>query len=149
MYGAGALRLRSLFVIFATRYVARLEVGSARSAAVVAVLDLELLAVLLREARDERRSSPAAVRLRRELRAAVPVLLGDERLDLALAVDDEPERDALHATGGEPERELRPDERRHVVADDAVEHAPRALRVVEVLVELARAMRRPSGRRSS
>jgi hypothetical protein len=38
----------------------------------------------------------------------------------------------------EPERELAPHERRHVVADDAVEDAAGALRVVEVLVELAR-----------
>ncbi len=75
---------------------------------------------------------------RRASDAAVPVLLGDERFDLALAIDDEPQRDALHAPGAQPERELGPHERRHVVADDPIEHAARALRVVEVLVELAR-----------
>ena len=59
----------------------------------------------------------------REGGAAVPVLLGDERLDLALAVDDEAERDALDAPGAEAEGELAPDQGRHVVSDDAVEHA--------------------------
>ena len=48
----------------------------------------------------------------------------------------------LHAAGREAERELRPDERRDVVADDAIEDAASALRVVEVLVELARVRRR-------
>ena len=40
--------------------------------------------------------------------------------------------------GAQAERELGPDQRRDVVADDAVEHAARALRVVKVLVEVAR-----------
>ena len=48
------------------------------------------------------------------------------------------ERDRLHAPRRQAERELRPDERRDVVADDAIEHAASALRVVEVLVERAR-----------
>jgi hypothetical protein len=67
----------------------------------------------------------------------VPVLLGDEALDLALAVHDEAERYGLHAPGRQAERELGPHERGDVVADDAVEHAAGPLRVVEVVVELA------------
>ena len=64
--------------------------------------------------------------------------VGLERFDFALAIDDQPQRDGLHAAGREAERELRPHEGRDVVADDAIEDAAGALRVVEVGVELAR-----------
>jgi hypothetical protein len=100
----------------------------------LAVLNLELPAIAAGgEPRDERGVLRAG-----EADAHVPVLLGDERLDLALAIDDEAERHRLHPPGRQAEGELRPDQRRDVVAHDPVEHAPGALGVVEVLVELAR-----------
>jgi hypothetical protein len=70
----------------------------------------------------------------------VPVLFGDEGVDLALAVDEEAEGHRLDAAGGEAEGELGPDQRRDVVADDAIEDAASALGVVEVVVELARVL---------
>ncbi|MFT3772551.1 MAG: hypothetical protein QM820_44740 [Minicystis sp.] len=70
--------------------------------------------------------------------ADVPVLLGLEGADLALAVDDEAQGHRLHAAGREAEGELRPDQRGDVVAHDAIENAPGALGIVEVLVELPR-----------
>ena len=86
----------------------------------LAVLDLELLAVLLREATEEW----CLVSLdRHEAHAAVPVLFGLECLDLALSVHDETERDALHTTRGETEGQLRPDEGGDVVADETIELA--------------------------
>src|SRR5262249_27116978 len=122
------LALRDLGDVIASALEARPHRGSR-----VAVLDFELLAVGLDEAADETRTLLAY-----EAHADVPVLFRNERFDLALAIDDEPKGDRLHATGGEAERELRPDEGRDVVADDAIEDAARALRVVEVVVELAR-----------
>ena len=63
---------------------------------------------------------------------------GDERHPLALALDDEPRRDRLHAAGGEPLHHLPPEDRRDLVAVEAVEDAARLLRVDEALVDLAR-----------
>src|SRR6185503_2584745 len=67
-----------------------------------------------------------------------PVLLGREGEDLALALADDAHGDGLHAPGGEPAAHLLPQERRELVADQAVEHATRLLRLEAVLVELPR-----------
>ena len=66
----------------------------------------------------------------------LPVLLRDEGADLPLALDDQSHRDRLHAPRREPARDLRPQQRRDHVADDAVEEAPRLLRVDAGDVEL-------------
>jgi hypothetical protein len=47
--------------------------------------------------------------LRLELGVERPVLDRDERLDLALAVDDQPDRHGLHAPGREPALDLLPE----------------------------------------
>src|SRR6185295_12089288 len=62
------------------------------AARLLAVADDRLLAVDAREARGERRRQVG-----RELGAQVPVLLGDERVDLVLPLADHLERDRLHA----------------------------------------------------
>ena len=68
----------------------------------------------------------------------VPVAGGDEGAALALALDDEPHGDRLHAPGGEALHDLLPEHRRDLVAVEPVEDAPRLLRVDEPLVDLAR-----------
>jgi len=103
------------------------------------IVDGELLVPARYEARDERVAAGGSAAVGcSEGGPAVPVLDRDERLDLALAVDDEAQGHALHASGAEAECELAPDQGRDVVTDDAVEHPPAPLCVVEVLVERAR-----------
>jgi hypothetical protein len=76
-----------------------------------------------------------------------PVLLGDERADLVLAVDDHPQRDRLHPAGGDARRHRAPQHRRQPVADDAVHGPARLLGVDERGVEVARRLEgRPDGR---
>jgi hypothetical protein len=137
--GGGGVSLALALGDLGDREASLLEIA-ARLARFVAVLDGQLLAVARHEAADEGlgRLLLAGAGSGAERRAAVPVLLGDERLDLALTIDDEPQRDALHAPGAQAEGELAPDEGRHVVSDDAVEDPPAPLGVVQILVELAR-----------
>ena len=61
-----------------------------------------------------------------------------ERPPLALALDDEPRRDRLHASGREAAHDLLPEHRRDLVAVEAVEDASRLLRVDEPRVDVAR-----------
>ena len=68
----------------------------------------------------------------------VPVVGGDERHALALALDDEARGDRLNAPGGEALHDLAPQHRRDLVAVEAIEDAPRLLRVDQALVDLAR-----------
>ena len=73
-----------------------------------------------------------------ERHVEIPVFLGLEDLDLVFAVDDHAGRDRLHAPGGKAPADLAPQQRRELVADDAVENAARLLGVDQVLVDLAR-----------
>ena len=57
---------------------------------------------------------------------------------LAFSVDDEAKGDALYPPCAQAEGELAPDQGGDVVSHDSVEHPSTALRVVQVLVELAR-----------
>ena len=68
----------------------------------------------------------------------VPVLGGDERHPLALALDDEPRGDRLDAPGRQALHHLAPEDRRDLVAVEAVEDAAGLLRVDQALVDLAR-----------
>ena len=87
-------------------------------------------------------TSRASKRFRIERRVEVPPLGGAERHPLALALDDEPRRDRLHAAGGEPAHDLLPEDGRDLVAVEPVEDAPRLLRVDEPLVDVARLVER-------
>ena len=70
-----------------------------------------------------------------EPREDLPVLLGDEALDLTLAIDDELERDGLDAAGAQAPADLFPEQRADLVADQPVEHAAGLLRVDHLHVD--------------
>ena len=67
-----------------------------------------------------------------------PVFLRHERADLIFAVHDQPRRHRLHASGGKPAPHLFPEERAELIADDAVKHAARLLRIDQILIDRAR-----------
>src|SRR6185436_2804871 len=97
------------------------------------VRNLGLLPVDLRQLRGKGRR-----RIRGELRGERPVFDRNERFDLFLAVDDHLHRHRLHAPRGEAAADFVPQQRRELVADEAVEHAPGLLRVDLVHIDLAR-----------
>ena len=98
---------------------------------------LIVVAALLEQLRFElRRLRPG------EPREDVPVLLGHERLDLALAVAHQLQRDRLHAAGAQAAADLVPEQRADLVADQPIEHAARALRRDHLLVDGARVLER-------
>ncbi len=66
-----------------------------------------------------------------ERRQQVPVLGRGERHALALALDDEPRRDRLHASGREAARHLLPQDGGDLVSVQPIEDASRLLRVDE------------------
>ena len=84
----------------------------------LAVGDLGLLAVDLVELRreDDLRSEL------RQLGRDRPILPRNEGADLALAVDDQPHGNRLHAAGREAAADLRPQQRRDLIADQPVEN---------------------------
>src|SRR2546429_8201485 len=108
-------------------------------ARVCAIVYLELVALLLDALGGERLAGVV-----RERRLERPVLLRFERLDLALAIDDEAERDRLDATRRKPVADLLPEERRHRVPDEPVDDSAGLLGVHQVLVDVARGLERPS-----
>ena len=57
-----------------------------------------------------------------------PVLLGIERLDVPLPLDDQAHRHRLHPAGRQATRHLLPQQRRHLVSDEAVQNPPGLLR---------------------
>ena len=58
-----------------------------------------------------------------------PVLLRNEGADLHFALDDEPQRHRLDAPGGEAAPNFVPENRRNLVAHNAIEHAACLLRI--------------------
>ena len=126
---------RALARVDALDRVARVREGGAVFLGGPTVVDLELVTFVLDDLGGE---GVAGVILERGLER--PVLLRDERLDLALPIDDEPEGDGLDATGREPVPDLLPEERRHRVADEPIHDAASLLRVHEILVDLARVL---------
>src|SRR6516162_2642180 len=64
-----------------------------------------------------------------------PVLLLLERLDFALALHDKAQSDRLYPARGDATTNLVPQQWGHLVADQAVEHAPSLLRVNQVAVD--------------
>ena len=100
-------------------------------------LDVRLLAIEAGELRGEGRRLVAALH---RLDAQHPVGDGVERLDLALALHEEPQRHGLHAPGREriAVAEALPQQRRHLEAHQTVQNAPRLLRIDARMVDLAR-----------
>ena len=74
----------------------------------------------------------------REIGGDRPVFGFDECLNLALAFDDHAQSDRLHAARRQPAAHLVPQQRRDLIADDAVEQAPRLLRIDEVFINVCR-----------
>ncbi len=72
-----------------------------------------------------------------QVRVDGPIFLLNERLDVALTLDDEPQRNRLHAACGEPAADFVPQQRRNLIANQAVEHAAGLLRVHQVAVDIA------------
>ena len=106
---------------------------------VFAVGDFDLLFALAQEASIE------GGRLRAgEVGVDGPVFFFLERLDFAFAVDDQAESDGLHASGGKAAADFVPEQRRDLIADQAIEHAARLLRVDQVAVNVARMFERGS-----
>src|SRR5581483_11575641 len=126
---------RALAGLEALDDVRRLLEGGPVPLGMRAIRDLELLALVLDDLGPERLAG-----LVREIRLDAPVLDGREGLDLALAIDDEAQRDGLDASGRQAVADLLPEERRHRVADEPIDDAARLLRVHEVLVDLARVL---------
>ena len=102
---------------------------------------VDLLAVELDQPRGEAR----AVLLER--RGDRPIFLRPEHLDLALAVDDQAQRDRLHAARRLGAGQLAPQHRRQREADQIIERAARAVGVDQILIELARMLHRLGHRR--
>ena len=75
-----------------------------------------------------------------EMRVEQPVFLTDKVLYLLLAVNDHARCDRLHAPRGQAALDLFPQQRRQLVADDAVEYAARLLRVDQILIDIARVL---------
>ena len=75
-----------------------------------------------------------------ETRVEQPVLLALESLDLLLAVNDHARGDGLHTSRGQTLLYLAPEQRGELIADDAVEYAPRLLGIDKVLVDAARVL---------
>ena len=77
-----------------------------------------------------------------ESRADRPIFLRLEDLDLALAVDDQPQRDRLHPARRLRAGKLAPQDRREREADQIIERAPRPIGVDQILIEPARLLHR-------
>ena len=67
-----------------------------------------------------------------------PIFHRLKRANLALALDNQPQRHRLHAARGKPAPHLVPKQRRNLVAHQAIEHAPRLLCGHQILVDVAR-----------
>jgi hypothetical protein len=65
-----------------------------------------------------------------------PILDRLERTDLPLALDDQAQRDGLHASGRNPLLHRFPEDRARLVADQTIEHATRLLRLDFLRVDL-------------
>src|SRR5207237_9700709 len=60
-----------------------------------------------------------------------------ERLELVLALDDQPERNRLNAAGRDTTTNFVPEQRTDLITNEPVENASRLLRVNDVLIDAA------------
>ena len=72
-----------------------------------------------------------------EQRLDGPVLDRLERANLALTLDEQPQRNGLHAPGGDPLLHCFPEDGTRLVADQTIEHATRLLGVDFALIDFA------------
>ncbi len=97
-----------------------------------------LLADLLQGRGEDLLVLLALGRLFAQVRLQAPVLLRHEGQELALAVDDQPQRHRLDATGGQAPGDLAPQERTQEISDDPIQDAAGLLGLYLVDVEFAR-----------
>jgi hypothetical protein len=140
MNGGAGLRLRCLRSTLSTLQLAVGRGWSAparrRGRGLVGDAELlDLLAAELDQLGDEGLSPFSSVGWHRPRRSSTRALEG---LDLQLALDDQAQRRALHAPGGEPAADLLPQQRREVEADQVVQRPARLLGVDQVRGQLAR-----------
>src|SRR5690606_5900353 len=87
---------------------------------------------------EQRQTSVEALRLLSYGGFDRPVFLGIERGNRFLALDDESQGGALHATGRQTAAHLFPQQRREVEPDEIVECSTRLLRIDQLVGKLAR-----------
>ena len=138
LQGRGDERRRGLLVLLALfdgidAEVCRLKRRENR-VRLLLVRDLDLAAAVA----VERRAENTARALGCQARIDRPVFLGLEFADLLLTVDDDAQRDRLHAPGGKAAADRFREERTQRIADEAVENAARLLGVDEIEVDRAR-----------
>ena len=102
---------------------------------------VDLLAVELNQATGE------ALPVRFEGRTDLPIFLRPEDLDLALAIDNQPQRDRLHPSSGLRAGKLAPQDRRQRETHEIVERTPSPVGVDQILIEPARMLHRLGDRR--
>ncbi len=66
-----------------------------------------------------------------------PVFLLLEGFDFALTLDDQPQSDGLHASGGKAAAHFVPEQRRNLVSDQAVQDTTRLLSIDQILIDVA------------
>ena len=88
------------------------------------ILYFDVLAFVLEELGFEERRLPGI-----QHRVNRPILLRNERANLLLALDDQPQGHRLDAPGGEAAPNFVPENRRNLVAHNAIEHAACLLRI--------------------
>ena len=104
------------------------------------VRDIELVELLAAQHRQPRLELLPA--RRREDGLDRPVLLRVERLDLHLALDDEPQANRLHAARRSRARQLPPEDRRQVEPDKIIQRSPGQIGFDQISVDLARMLHR-------
>ena len=102
---------------------------------------VDLAAVRANKARDEGRAG-----LGLEMGDQRPVFAGDESLDLEFTVADEAQRDGLDAASRAGARQLAPQDRGQVEADEVVERAAGEIGLDQRRVDLARVLHRVEDR---
>ena len=76
-----------------------------------------------------------------EMRVDRPIFFLLERLDLAFALDDQTQRDCLHASGGQSAANFVPQQRGNLVADNSVQYAPGLLCIYQIAIDVARVLK--------
>ena len=141
--GGAALRRRSFFSTERTTqsaFSSAARIFSASSPLVTSTFSSPL---------PTKRASNAGGLLAGEVRVDGPVFFLLERLDFALAFDDQAQGDGLHASGGKTAADFVPKQRRNLIAHEAVEHAAGLLRVDQVADRYRADVRTLPARRAS
>ncbi len=136
MNGGAALRLRSLVATDETTNAAPSRSRSTSfdcSSSLILMFSSRCLTSLASNSGGDRTG---------ERRKQVPVLLRHESRDLLLAIADQLQRHGLDAARAQTAADFVPEQGADLVADEAIEHAARLLRIDHLHVDLARMVHR-------